>query len=214
MGWTVSDIAEAVTRAHTEMGRLEQELNAADAKLGDGDTGGMLKRVLDRMAALDLSGVDDVGAAISRLARAAAAATGSSLGTLLATALLTMSRELKGEAELDPARLDELLAGARDAMMARGKADLGDKTVLDSLEAVIVALRGDAGNAVGPTVIGAACDALEQYRNKPNKRGRARMFGEATVGLDDPGMLAFKELVEAMALAPEPLSEHSQQEAK
>ncbi|WP_127142996.1 DAK2 domain-containing protein [Pelagibacterium montanilacus] len=199
MGWTVSDIAGAVGRAHTEMGRLEQELNAADAKLGDGDTGGMLKRVLDRMAALDLSGVEDAGSALSQLARAAAAATGSSLGTLLATALLTMSRELKGQAEVDPSSLDGLLAGARDAMMARGKAELGDKTVLDSIEAVIVALRSHGGGDVGPVVIGAARDALDQYRDRTNKRGRARMFGDATVGMDDPGMLAFKELVEAMA---------------
>lgn len=199
MGWTVDDVVGAARRAHAEMAHLEQELNAADAKLGDGDTGIMLKRVLNRMAGLDLSQTADIGNALSQLARAAAAATGSSLGTLLATALLSMARDLKGETELDPSRLVGLITTARDSMMARGKAELGDKTILDSLNAVIITLEAEQSKPVGQAVVEGAQRALDEFRDKPSMRGRARMFGDATIGLDDPGMLAFKELVQAIA---------------
>lgn len=83
MGLTVTHIAAGVALAHGRMATLEQELNAADAKLGDGDTGGMLRRVLDLMAEQRMEGIDDVGVSLGILAKAAASATGSSLGTLL-----------------------------------------------------------------------------------------------------------------------------------
>src|SRR3546814_8832092 len=106
MSITVASIGLAVARAQGAMPALEQELNAAYAKLGDGDTGGMLARLVGRMAEQDLSAVPDLGTAFSILARAAAAATGSSLGTLFATALLTLGRETKGRQSV-PERSEE-----------------------------------------------------------------------------------------------------------
>lgn len=40
--------------------------------------------------------------------------------------------------------------------------------------------------------------ALKEFRDKPNKIGRARIFAERTVGMDDPGMVAFKVMVDAL----------------
>lgn len=200
MGWTVRDLDAAVQRAHAAMADLEQDLNDADSKLGDGDTGGMLARVLDRMAGQDLAQTDDIGAAFAQLAKAAASATGSSLGTLLATALLTFAKATNSQSELDPAHLGTLIEQARDAMMARGGAELGDKTVLDSLDAIAAAFKAQpgAGNT-GAQAVAAADAALDAFRNQPSKRGRARMFGDATVGRDDPGMLAVAGLTRALA---------------
>lgn len=198
MSITVTAIANALLASNTAIKQHEQDLNAADAKLGDGDTGGMLARAIGKMAELDLSTGNDVGAAFSTLARAATSATGSSLGTLLATALLTIGRETKGRDSIEDGELANLLAKALDAMMARGGAALGDKTVLDSLDAVVQALSR-AGEPVGPTAVAAANEALDDFRSRPNRIGRARMFGDATIGVDDPGMLAFARLTEALA---------------
>lgn len=196
--WTANDLAMGVRRAHAAMSALEQQLNDADAKLGDGDTGGMLARVLSQMDKVDLSTSTDIGDAFARLAKAAVSATGSSLGTLFATALLTIAKNKKGEAGLEPSELSGLLAQCRDAMMARGGAELGDKTVLDSLNAVVVALEADPSGDVPAIARSASWQALDRFRDQPNKRGRARMFGETTIGLDDPGMLAFAELTSAV----------------
>ena len=175
----------------------EQALNAADAKLGDGDTGGMLARVVGRMAEEDLHASTDIGSALVTLGRAATAATGSSLGTLLATALLSIGRATKGQEAIEVSALADLLAAARDAMIARGGASLGDKTVLDSLDAIIAALKSDSAN---PAVTAAAAtqQALDDFQDKPNRVGRARMFGDSSIGIDDPGMLAFALLTKAI----------------
>lgn len=200
MSITVSSIASAVSRANGAMGRLEQLLNDADARLGDGDTGGMLARVTTRMAEVDLSSTDDPGAALSQLAKAAMVATGSSLGTLLAAGLLAAGREAKGRGTIEVGHLSSLVATARDAMIARGGASLGDKTVLDSLDAIARALKGvETAEEAVQAAAKAASDALDAFRNRPNRVGRARMFGDQTIGSDDPGMLAIKELSAALA---------------
>jgi len=200
MSVTVATIASAIARANDAMGGLEQVLNEADAKLGDGDTGGMLARVIGKMAETDLSSAAEPAAALSQLAKAASIATGSSLGTLFATGLLAVSRESRGRETIEAGELSPLIAKARDAMIARGGASLGDKTVLESLDAISRALEGvDSTDEAASVAAGAAGAALDEFRGKPNRIGRARMFGDQTIGQDDPGMLAIKELSAALA---------------
>ncbi|MEZ0169357.1 dihydroxyacetone kinase subunit L [Microvirga sp. TS319] len=200
MGFGTSDISAAIARAKARMATLEQDLNAADSHLGDGDTGGMLARVIDRLSEENLNGTEDVGAAFSALARAAVSATGSSLGTLLATALMTMSKATRGRADVPWSELGDLLAGARDAMLARGGAKLGDKTVIDALDAVANATRGvEDGTALARAASVSAADVLARFRDEPCRMGRARMFGDKSRGMDDPGMLALVRLTDAIA---------------
>src|ERR1700744_6313627 len=94
-------LSVAVARAHAAMASLEQPLNEADAKLGDGDTGSMLARVFDRLSEVDLKGQSELGGAFRALGAASMAATGSSLGTLFGTGVMAAARETKGLAELD-----------------------------------------------------------------------------------------------------------------
>ncbi|MBN9030662.1 MAG: dihydroxyacetone kinase subunit L [Rhizobiales bacterium] len=182
------------------MAALEAELNAADSKLGDGDTGVMLARVLGKFGETDIGAGTDLGAAFQALARAAAAATGSSLGTLFATALLTIGKATKGRETARWSELSGLLEAALDAMIRRGGASLGDKTVLDALDAVVKATAGlaDAGE-IAAEASKAGNAALAAFLDKPCKIGRARMFAEKSVGIDDPGMLGFVRLVDALA---------------
>jgi len=202
-GFGACDLGRAAKRAADAMVHLEQELNAADARLGDGDTGGMLARVIGAFDKVAVAAGSDVGAAFSLYGRAAATATGSSLGTLFATALLTLSRATKGRETIPWDELGSLLIEARDAMMARGGAKLGDKTVLDALDAVATNIDrvGDPAH-VGEKAVTAGREVLDRFRQMPNRVGRARMFADATIGLDDPGMLAFVRLSEALVSKP------------
>jgi len=200
MAIDVNTLADAIARANHAMADLTDVLNAADAKLGDGDTGGLLARVIGKMAEVDLTSAADPGTALTPLAKAATIATGSSLGTLLATGLLAVGREAKGCDSIAVGDLSSLIATARDAMIARGGAALGDKTVLDSLHAAAEALKNvETPTQATKAVAKAAADALDEFRSRPNRIGRARMFGNQTIGVDDPGMLAFKELSAALA---------------
>ena len=89
-------------------------------------------------------------------------------------------------------------------MIARGKAELGGKTVLDSLDAVAKALDGVADPAAAAEAAPrAARGALDAFRDRPATVGRARIFAEKSRGLDDPGMLAMALIVEAIVDDPE-----------
>jgi phosphoenolpyruvate---glycerone phosphotransferase subunit DhaL len=197
---TTQHIAGAVSGAKAAMGDLEQVLNEADSKLGDGDTGSMLARLIDRLADADPAAEPSISEAFSKLARAAMEATGSSLGTLFATGLMTASRTTKGRDSIAWSELAPLLSASRDAMMARGGAKLGDKTVLDAIHEVAIAVEGLNDQAsVAQSAKQAGQIVLERFFNESCKVGRARMFTERSIGTHDPGMLAFVRLVDAVA---------------
>jgi hypothetical protein len=85
-------------------------------------------------------------------------------------------------------------------MMIRGGAKLGDKTVVDMIDAVAVALDGCATREeASQAAQKASRETLTTFRDRPNRLGRARVFGDKTIGLDDPGMLAFSRLLAAVA---------------
>jgi dihydroxyacetone kinase len=201
MAITVADIQEAVNRVAARMPTVEAELNAADAKLGDGDTGGMLARMAGVFSGADLAGAgEDIGAAFMALARTGATSTGSSLGTLVVGAMMTLGRETRGATEIEWTRLGSLVGAVQKVMMERGKAQIGDKTIVDGLDYLARGLDGATDpETAGAKAVAAVDAALADFRERPSKVGRARMFAERSVGLDDPGMLALKDVVRAIA---------------
>lgn len=198
-GLTSGSLRMAAARASAAMAGLEETLNAADGKLGDGDTGQTLRRVLEAVAAAAAEAPDDLGEMFAHLARASAGASGSSLGTLFTVALLTFARATRGRTVIPQSELGVLLAQAGAAMASRGGAALGDKTVLDGVDAVATAIAGqEDASALAEAARDAAEGALAAFRDRPCQIGRARMFADRSVGLDDPGMLAFARLVAAV----------------
>lgn len=197
-GLTIARLAGFIGHAAQTMRTLEDELNAADAKLGDGDTGQTLRRVLEKIAPVAAAAPPDLTVAFRDIAKASGAATGSSLGTLITVAAMTMAKAAGGRSEIAWTELGGLIGQIRDAMAARGGATLGDKTVLDGVDAVATAIAGlDDPQRTKAAAADAAAAALERFRDQPCRIGRARMFAEKSVGLDDPGMLALARLLAA-----------------
>ncbi len=199
MALTTESLKAGLTRIAAAMEAAADELNTADGKLGDGDLGVTMVRgsrlVMETLPELP----DDVGMALMKCAQAFTKTSGSSYGTLLATGLMSAAKATKGRTEVPWSETGSLLAGALDAMTLRGKASLGDKTVLDAIEGA----RAEVGVLEEPSAIVAAAGAgvvaaMDRYRDQPNKVGRARIFGDKSIGLDDPGMLAFRRVVEAL----------------
>jgi dihydroxyacetone kinase-like protein len=84
-------------------------------------------------------------------------------------------------------------------MQARGKAELGDKTVLDALAAIEKAATGRDDPAAQLAAARQGVDeAIEAFRGQPNKVGRARVYAERTIGIDDPGMVAMRVMLAAL----------------
>lgn len=203
MAITLETLADAIARANEAMPGLTDTLNAADAKLGDGDTGTMLARLIGTFAATDVRHAENLGAGFMALAKAGAASTGSSLGTLIITAMMTAGKATAGKSEIAWADLSGLLAAIRYAAMARGKAELGAKTIIDGLDALASGVEGRTDAASVAAAAEKAMDAvLAEFRNRPSAMGRARMFAEKSIGLDDPGMLALAEVVRSLSAVP------------
>jgi dihydroxyacetone kinase-like protein len=191
------DLQVALRRIAAKMGEAAADLNAADAALGDGDLGITVSRGLAEAAAAPLP--DDIGLAFMECAKAFQRVSASSYGTLMATALMALAKSLKGRNAFDIGETSALTEVALAAMMARGKGALGDKTVLDVLDAIAKATRDATPAEIYGRARAAARATLEEYKGKPNKLGRARMFAEASVGRYDPGQLAMVWMLEALA---------------
>lgn len=193
-------LVETIDRVTLAMERDFGELNAADGALGDGDLGVTMTRGMRAISQMKDDLPDDLGMALMQCAQAFTKSSGSSYGTLMATGLLSAAKTLKGQTQFEVAQIPDLVAAARDKMQDRGKAELGGKTVLDSLDAVARATSGlDDKNAVAAAASDAVDQALEDFRDKPATIGRARIFAEKSIGLDDPGMLAMQRIVKAAA---------------
>ena len=199
MPLTAETLRAGLTQIAAHMETVADGLNEADGKIGDGDLGVTMVRgsrhLVDALPDLP----DDVGMALLRCAQAFTKTSGSSYGTLLATGLMAAAKACKGRNEVPWSETADLLAGAVTAMQARGKAEFGDKTVLDALDATRAAITGlDDPAAMLDAAATATDTALDRFRDQPNKVGRARIFAEKSIGLDDPGMLALKEMVAAL----------------
>lgn len=175
------------------------ELNTVDGALGDGDLGVTMTRGMREIMKVADGLPDDVGMALFGCAQAFTRISGSSFGTLLATGLMSAAKACRGRSEVPWSEMAGLLEGAVQAMGARGKAELGQKTVLDPLDA---AAKAAADQSDGPAVLAAIDRAIDEtmdmFRDQQAQVGRARIFGEKSVGLDDPGMAALRRMVDAL----------------
>lgn len=196
----ITALRAGLGRLAAAMDRDFDMLNSADGALGDGDLGVTMTRgmraIMEQADALP----EDLGLALLACAQAFTKSSGSSYGTLMAKGIMTIAKALKGRTSVDAAEVSALVAAARDQMQALGKADLGGKTVLDSLDAVAQATAGKSDPAdVADAAATAGDAALDAFRDRKATVGRARIFADKSVGMDDPGMLAMARIVRALA---------------
>jgi len=197
---TTDSIRWAIGRLRQTMDTASGELNELDGALGDGDLGVTLARATERLVEDMPNLPDDVGVALFQCSQAFTRVTASTYGTLLATGLMAAAKTTRGRTAVPWTEIPALLTAALKAMSDRGKGSLGDKTVLDALEA---ARRATEGLTEPAALVAASDRAVEtiiaEFRDRPFRQGRARIFGEKGLGRDDPGMVAFKRIVESLA---------------
>jgi len=192
-------LRQALVRVAAKMESSSDELNALDAQLGDGDLGVTMVRGTRAIISELPNLPGDVGMALLKCAQAFTKLSGSTYGTLLATGLMSAAKATKGRTEVPWSEVSLLVGGALQAMSQRSGGNLGEKTVLDALEAVRATTEGiDNPDALVAAADRAVVACLEQFRNQPARQGRARIFGEKSVGKDDPGMVAFHRIIEGL----------------
>lgn len=179
------------------------ELSELDRAIGDGDHGENLDRGFKALAAkLDAEAPPTPGSAFKLAAMTLMSTVGGAAGPLYGTAYLRAASAV-GEAEtLDAGALVAALTGARDGVVARGKAAPGDKTMIDAWTPAVDAAAAAQGQGV-LAVLEAAATAAEAGAVDTDPliahKGRASYLGERAVGHRDPGAASSALILRAAA---------------
>ncbi|MFC3861188.1 dihydroxyacetone kinase subunit DhaL [Deinococcus antarcticus] len=173
-----------------------QELTDLDAAIGDADHGTNMQRGLSAvMAALPAEG--DPAALLKSAAMTMISRVGGASGPLYGTAFLRAATAKAGREEWTITDLRAALEAAYGGLLERGKAQPGDKTMLDAWRPALDALAaGTPADAAQAARAGADATRLLVAR-----KGRASYLGERSVGHLDPGAVSSALMFEALAQA-------------
>jgi dihydroxyacetone kinase-like protein len=202
VGCTTDEVASAVRAAAATVAEHRVELIQLDRVIGDGDHGENLDRGFQAVvAALDTATPDSPAAVLKLVASTLISKVGGAAGPLYGTAFLRASAAVKDRAELGPADVVEALTAALGGVVARGKAAVGDKTMVDALEPAVAAASGDTVAAVLSAAAEAARTGAESTVPLVARKGRASYLGERSAGHLDPGARSTTLLLAAFAKA-------------
>ncbi|MGH3148676.1 MAG: dihydroxyacetone kinase subunit DhaL [Rubrobacter sp.] len=181
-----------------------RHLTKLDSEIGDGDHGNNMHRgfraAVERLDGADPSTPADV---LKTVSMALIGKVGGAAGPLYGTAFLRASTALADKEEVSAGDAAEALESALGGVKQRGKAEVGDKTLVDALEPAVGAAKEAAGGSSVAAVFRAAAEAAREGAEATvpltARRGRASYLGERAVGHQDPGATSTFLLLDAAA---------------
>jgi len=199
-----------LTLSAQAMAEHRVELIELDRAIGDSDHGENMDRgfkaVMERLADAPPA---TPGAALKLTAMALMSKVGGAAGPLYGTAFLRASTSLGDTTDIDPGALAAAIEAARDGIVARGKAESGDKTMVDAWTPAVDAAAAQAAAGDGDVlkVLLAAAEAAEAGAVATDpliaRKGRASYLGERSAGHRDPGAVSTALILRAAAGAAE-----------
>jgi phosphoenolpyruvate---glycerone phosphotransferase subunit DhaL len=205
MGCRTEGMIAAFTAAADVVVAHRDELVELDRVIGDGDHGENMQRGFQTfVVAMTRATPATPGAVVKLLATTLISTVGGAAGPLYGTACLRAATALGDAEEMTLKSTVAALRAALGGVVARGKAELGDKTMVDALTpAVDAAAEALEGGADIPGVLSAAADAAERGAEATvplvARKGRASYLGERSAGHLDPGARSTSLLLRAFA---------------
>jgi phosphoenolpyruvate---glycerone phosphotransferase subunit DhaL len=201
----LADVEAVVRTIATVAVDNEKYFGDLDAVVGDGDFGYSMARGFE----LVLQGWDDfdrtdIGTFLKKVAVVITSRIGGTSGPIWGTAFLRAGAAAGATDRLSPDQVVGMLRAAIGGIMARGKSDVGDKTLLDALVPAVDAIEAavlEGGTAASALRAAAATarERAEATRSMIAKRGRAAYTGERSIGTLDAGAVAVAVMFEALA---------------
>ena len=206
MSVAYDDVLRWLKRFAADVESNKEYLTQLDAAVGDADHGINMNRGMSAVMAKldDQAGGDDVGALLKTVGMTLVSTVGGAGGPLYGTFFLRMGTAVTGKSELNPddwaAALEAGIAGVQE----RGKAEPGDKTMVDALLPARDALEAALGNGApfGEALRESAAAAEQGMKDTiplVARKGRASYLGERSAGHQDPGATSSQLLLEAAA---------------
>jgi dihydroxyacetone kinase-like protein len=198
-------VVDWMRRFAGEMGEHRQELVRLDQAIGDGDHGTNMDRGMRKaIEKLDAAEQADPGAVLKTVAMALVSSVGGAAGPLYGTLFLQMGGAIAGKDEVDLAGFTEAWKKGLEGVQARGKAQPGDKTMVDALIPAIAGLEGagDLDDGLRAAAQGAE-EGMRATTPLVARKGRASYLGERSKDHQDPGATStyylFKSAAEALS---------------
>ena len=200
------DVVRWIRAFAAEVGANKEQLTQLDAAVGDGDHGINMDRGMSAvLVKVDSAGEEqDIAGLLKAVGMTLVSTVGGAGGPLYGTLFLQMGTAVSGKTELGPDDWAAALEAAVTGVQARGKAEPGDKTMIDALIPGRDALKAAlAEGATFEDALRQSADAADQGMRDTvplvARKGRASYLGERSAGHQDPGATSSHLLLEAAA---------------
>lgn len=197
-----------IRRAAASVAEHRVELITLDRAIGDGDHGENMDRGFQAVVAKLETTPEAAGPAevLKLVATTLISTVGGASGPLFGTAFLKASAAVAGRESIDAEGVVALLTAARDGIVLRGKAEAGDKTMVDAWTPAVDAARSAAAGGAAPAAVLSAAAAAAQAGSEATdplvaRKGRASYLGERAIGHRDPGSVSTVLILRAAAEA-------------
>jgi dihydroxyacetone kinase-like protein len=198
---TSEQVRDWIRRFADVVSEKRMDLVRLDTAIGDGDHGTNMDRGMKKaVEKLDSTEGGDIGADLKAVGMALVSSVGGAAGPLYGTLFLQMGSAATGKDELDLDGWTAAVEAGVKGLQSRGKAEPGDKTMIDAWLPALEALRegGDLGEALTRSA-DAAEEGMKGTTPLEARKGRASYLGPRSVGHQDPGATSTYLLLRAAA---------------
>lgn len=177
-------------------------LNNLDNRIGDGDHGTNMSRgFAAALAKLQNSDTSDISSSCQIVAMTLLSNVGGASGPLYSTVFMKLMMQWKGLEQVEDAQIAAGIQAALDGIMARGKAQSGDKTMVDVWTPVSQLCQQQEDSLDWEQIVETAKHSALETKDLAARKGRASYLGERSRGTCDPGSISSGIFFESLALA-------------
>jgi dihydroxyacetone kinase-like protein len=200
---TRDDVKDWIVACADALGKNREYLTQLDAAIGDADHGANMDRGFRAvLAKLPEVSDKDIGTILKTVGMTLLSTVGGAGGPLYGTFFLQVGSKTAGKMELSLDDWTAALEAARDGIVSRGKAQPGDKTMVDALTPAVEALHQARGEGLSldqalQSSTSAARRGMEATIPLVARKGRASYLGERSAGHQDPGATSSFLLLQA-----------------
>jgi dihydroxyacetone kinase-like protein len=201
---TAEQIVRWLRKATKLMEEEKEYLTQLDADIGDGDHGINMERGFKKVAnRLDSVPDEDIGKIMQETGMTLVSSVGGASGPLYGTFFIRAASSASGKKEVTLTELASFLKAGLSGVMARGRAECGDKTMVDALTPAVdtLQLAAQENQGIREALKEAVLSAEEGMKSTIPmiaKKGRASYLGERSIGHQDPGATSSYLIVKAL----------------
>ncbi|KYO65478.1 dihydroxyacetone kinase subunit DhaL [Thermovenabulum gondwanense] len=188
---TAKELIEILRDIYENISANKEYLTQLDSAIGDADHGiNLTKGFKSVMEKIENMGDKDCGSILKTVGMTLVSTVGGASGPLYGTAFMRAGQVVAQKTSIDFEDYIKILEAALDGIKTRGKAEKGEKTIVDTLEPAIeeIKINKDKGKDIALELsLKAAEKGMEYTKEIIAKKGRASYLGERSIGHQDPG---------------------------